>query len=69
MESEVLERGREGHFGLAGMRERAQKIRGHLSIRSRPGEGVDLALAIPASHAYARQRWRPFAPPRLELEG
>jgi len=68
MESDVLEHGREGHFGLAGMRERAQKIRGQLSIRSRPGEGVELALTIPASHAYARQRWRPFAAPRLELE-
>jgi signal transduction histidine kinase/ligand-binding sensor domain-containing protein len=68
MENDVLEHGREGHFGLAGMRERAQKIRGQLSIRSRPGEGVELALTIPASHAYARARWRPFAAPRLELE-
>jgi signal transduction histidine kinase len=68
---EILDRGgREGHFGLAGMRERAEKVRGQLSIRSTPGAGSEVSLSVPASMAYARpgRRWLPFAPRRLELE-
>jgi signal transduction histidine kinase len=36
-----------GHFGLFGMRERAEKLNGHLVIRSRPGEGTEIALGVP----------------------
>lgn len=35
-----------GHFGLAGMRERAQLSGGELSIDSRPGEGTTILLRI-----------------------
>jgi signal transduction histidine kinase len=37
----------EGHFGLAGMRERVEMVGGHLSIDSAPGSGttVDVAMA------------------------
>jgi signal transduction histidine kinase len=37
----------EGHFGLAGMRERVEMVGGHLSIDSAPGEGttVDVEMA------------------------
>lgn len=45
---------REGHFGLRGMRERAQKIGGSFTLMSRPGAGVELTIAIPASVAYPR---------------
>lgn len=44
--------GREGHFGLTGMHERAAKIQGVLTIRSRPGAGTEIELSIPASVAY-----------------
>jgi signal transduction histidine kinase len=37
-----------GHFGLFGMRERAEKVGGELTIRSRPGEGTEIRLAAPA---------------------
>jgi len=68
VEPTVLEAGgREGHFGLAGMRERARKIRGALTIRSAPGRGTEVELVAPANVAYATRpaaRWawlRPWA--------
>lgn len=51
-----LDGGRERHFGLKGMRERAQKIRATLSIASRPGDGTGIDLVIPASVAYVPRR-------------
>jgi signal transduction histidine kinase len=35
------------HFGLLGMRERAEYLGGRLEIRSRPGEGTSVILHIP----------------------
>jgi signal transduction histidine kinase/ligand-binding sensor domain-containing protein len=50
----VLEKGgRKDHFGLRGMRERAQKIGAHLELRSKPGSGTEVALTVPAAAAYA----------------
>jgi PAS domain S-box-containing protein len=37
----------EGHLGVAGMRARAAKIDGELSIRSRPGAGATIELVVP----------------------
>jgi signal transduction histidine kinase len=48
----VLHGGKPGHYGLAGMRERAQTIGGQLAIWSRPGAGTEIDLAIPARVAY-----------------
>ena len=59
----MLLRGRDGHWGLVGMRERTQKIGGQLKIWSQEGAGTEVELAIPASIAYplygkaARWRW------------
>jgi signal transduction histidine kinase len=36
-----------GHFGLFGMRERADKLQGQLTIQSTPGKGTDIQLTIP----------------------
>jgi len=53
----VLEAGgRDGHFGLAGMRERARKIHGVLAIRSEPGQGAEIELVAPGGVAYAAAR-------------
>jgi signal transduction histidine kinase len=46
--------GRSGHFGLAGMRERATLVGGKLAIRSEPGSGTEIELTIPSSIAYAK---------------
>jgi nitrate/nitrite-specific signal transduction histidine kinase len=37
------------HFGLAGMRERAQAVGGRIEWRSKPGSGADVELRIPIS--------------------
>lgn len=36
----------EGHFGIQGMRERAEKLGGHLSVRSRPGGGTTVEAIV-----------------------
>jgi signal transduction histidine kinase len=38
-----------GHFGLQGMRERANKIGATLDLVSRPGQGTTLSVSVPAS--------------------
>jgi signal transduction histidine kinase len=38
---------KEGHFGLVGIRERVDKLRGRLSIESIPGEGTRISVEIP----------------------
>ncbi|MBD9434801.1 hypothetical protein IB223_01745 [Pseudoxanthomonas sp. PXM03] len=47
------EHGREGHWGLHGMRERTREVGGSLEIRSE-GDGTRVELGIPAGRAYAR---------------
>jgi signal transduction histidine kinase/ligand-binding sensor domain-containing protein len=44
--------GREGHFGLRGMRERAKLIGGKLTVWSELNAGTELELSIPAARAY-----------------
>lgn len=50
--SAILKTGREGHYGLSGMRERAERIGGQLNIWPAPGAGTDIELSIPGSIAY-----------------
>jgi signal transduction histidine kinase/ligand-binding sensor domain-containing protein len=52
LEPEVLRIGREGHFGMAGMRERAERIGGQLRVLSRPNSGTHVELTIPGKSAY-----------------
>jgi PAS domain S-box-containing protein len=47
----VVETGCEGHWGLAGMRERAAKIGGLLKICSNASTGTEVELSIPSSIA------------------
>jgi signal transduction histidine kinase/ligand-binding sensor domain-containing protein len=46
--------GSEGHFGLYGMRERAELIGGKLHLWSELDAGTEVELSIPASNAYER---------------
>ena len=41
-----------GHFGLPGMRERAEIVGGRLDVWSAPGSGTHVELSIPAAVAY-----------------
>jgi len=45
-----------GHYGLAGMRERASVIGGRLTVSSAPNSGTELELCIPAGKAYSTGR-------------
>jgi len=58
---EVAEKGREGHFGLSGMHERACKLHASLIIRPLPDRGTELVLTIPARIAYKTRRRSLFA--------
>jgi signal transduction histidine kinase len=50
---EILQRGRSGHYGLPGMRERARQIGGKLAIWSGAGTGTEIELNVRGSIAYA----------------
>lgn len=48
----VLENGKPGHFGLQGMRERAARIGGRLSLASSANSGTQVTLVVPGSVVY-----------------
>jgi signal transduction histidine kinase len=47
-----LDAGRDGHFGLPGMRERAQEMGAQLDVWSEVGAGTEVELRVPGSIAY-----------------
>jgi signal transduction histidine kinase len=47
VDSVTAERGREGHFGLRGMRERATRIGAALSLNSDSGKGTTVVMIVP----------------------
>jgi signal transduction histidine kinase len=57
--SEVVENGKEGHFGLRGMRERAQRIGSKFTLVSSPDSGTVITLVVPGRIAFrtARPIW------------
>jgi signal transduction histidine kinase len=52
----VADRGKSGHFGLHGMRERAARIGGKLIIVSSPDSGTEVRIVVPASTAFGESR-------------
>jgi signal transduction histidine kinase len=50
----LLEKGRPGHYGLPGMRERAAEIGAKLDIWSGAGTGTEVDLSIAGSIAYGK---------------
>ena len=58
----VLQAGREGHWGLAGMRERAERISARLRVSSRAGAGTEIELIVPGT-AYVRSVGNRDLPP------
>ncbi len=55
IEPDVLQNGRNGHWGLSGMRERADRIGGKLHVFSRASAGTEIALTIPGRIAFQDQ--------------
>jgi signal transduction histidine kinase len=52
IDGQVLESGRDGHWGLSGMRERADRIGARLRVFSRPGGGTEVELRVPSEIAF-----------------
>lgn len=63
IDEEILRSGRDGHWGLVGMRESAEKIGAQLKVFSRPAAGTELELAVPGHIAFhepdkaRKRRW------------
>jgi signal transduction histidine kinase len=69
IDSQVLSFGsRSGHWGITGMRERAQKLGAHLEIASRPQAGTEVELRIPGALAYRNKSMKFLRPRRRALE-
>ena len=52
---EVAQMGREGHWGLTGMRERSESIGAKLTLRSRIDAGTEVELRVPGTIAFESQ--------------
>jgi len=60
IDEEVLRSGRDGHWGLVGMRERAERIGAELRVWSRAAAGTELKLTIPGKVAFSTQDGTPI---------
>ena len=56
IDPQFVEKGRDGHFGLVGMRERARSLRGKLAVRRKAGGGTEVILSVPGAVAYKSGR-------------
>lgn len=54
IDPQVLRSGRDGHWGLSGMRERAERIGARLKVWSRAGAGTEIELSVPGHIAFER---------------
>lgn len=52
IDEEVLRAGRQGHWGLSGMRERAEQMGARLRLLSRKGAGTEVELSVPGAMAF-----------------
>jgi signal transduction histidine kinase len=52
IDPQMVQSGREGHWGLPGMRERAERIGAKLHVWSRPTAGTEVELLVPSQVAF-----------------
>jgi signal transduction histidine kinase len=77
----LAEQGKDGHFGLQGMRERVARIGGKLTVSSSPDPGTEITVIVPGSIVFLKpitsplekirtilRRNRSGLPPRLTVE-
>ncbi|MFZ3266577.1 MAG: ATP-binding protein [Terriglobales bacterium] len=48
----IVDEGKQEHFGLEGMRERARRIMAKFTINTSPGSGTEMTLVVPGSIIY-----------------
>ena len=56
MSPAIVESGKPGHYGLIGMRERAERIGGTLILASVAGHGTQLTASVPGRYAYRKTK-------------
>ena len=56
IDSEVIPKGRDGYFGLSGMRERADRMGAHLHLWSSASAGTEIELSVPRRVAFEDNR-------------
>ena len=56
IDSDVVEKGKEGHFGLLGMKERAERIGGKFTLLSSPDSGTTITLILPGRTAFSHRQ-------------
>jgi len=59
IDAQVLESGKDGHWGLSGMRERAERIGAKLRVLSRLGAGTEVELRVPSKIAFDSANTQP----------
>jgi signal transduction histidine kinase len=52
IDPDIVRRGKQGHFGLQSMRERAERIMGKFSVDSSAGSGTEITLIVPGGIIY-----------------
>lgn len=60
IDPKIVEAGRDGHWGLSGMSERANRICAKFAVRSRAAAGTEIELIVPSRIAfedYRQRRW------------
>jgi signal transduction histidine kinase/streptogramin lyase len=74
IEPHILESGRDGHWGIVGMRERAEQIGAQLHVYTSAAGGTEVELAVPGHVAFvghSGSKWRWFGrrnPPADDIE-
>jgi signal transduction histidine kinase len=61
IDPQVLHTGRDGHWGLSGMRERSEGIGASLKLRSRIGGGTEVELTVPSAIAFESESRGPIS--------
>jgi len=68
---ETLRRGREGHWGLSGMRERAERIGAKFKVMSGASAGTEVELSVPGHIVFrdppSNGRWTWLPKPKLRI--
>lgn len=80
IDPKVVQTGRDGHWGLSGMRARAERVGAKLRLLSRPAAGTEVELTVPGHIAFASKPttglskwfarfWPPWRPAMGESQG
>jgi signal transduction histidine kinase/streptogramin lyase len=60
LEPAIIDHGKEGHFGLQGMRERVARIGGKLTVASAAGSGTEITVVVPGGIVFREPSASPF---------